>query len=37
MLIPNISVIISTRKRDEIYIKHVKKMFSNPKTEILVF
>jgi glycosyltransferase involved in cell wall biosynthesis len=32
-----ISVVISTRKIDESYLKHVEKMFSHPKTEILIY
>jgi hypothetical protein len=32
-----ISVVISTRKIDDEYIKHVERMFSHPKTEILVY
>lgn len=32
-----ISVVISTRKIDDVYLKHVEKMFSHPKTEILVY
>ena len=32
-----LSVVISTKKIDEDYIKHVKKMFSQPDTEILVY
>jgi len=32
-----ISVVISTRKIDDEYLKHVEKMFSHPKTEILVY
>lgn len=32
-----VSVVISTRKKDEEYISHVRKMFSHPKTEILVY
>ena len=32
-----LSVVISTKKIDEEYIKHVKKMFSQPDTEILVY
>lgn len=32
-----ISVVISTRKIDDDYLKHVEKMFSHPKTEILVY
>ena len=33
----SVSVVISTRKIDEEYVKHVKKMFSQPDTEILVY
>ncbi len=32
-----ISVVISTRKIDDGYLKHVEKMFSHPKTEILIY
>lgn len=32
-----ISVVISTRKIDENYVKHVRKMFSHPKTQILIY
>jgi GT2 family glycosyltransferase len=32
-----VTVVISTRKRDEEYHKHVKKMFSHPKTQILMY
>jgi len=32
-----VTVVISTRKRDEEYYKHVKKMFSHPKTQILMY
>jgi hypothetical protein len=32
-----LSVVISTRSIDEDYVKHVKKMFSQPDTEILVY
>lgn len=32
-----ISVVISTRKIDDNYLKHVSKMFSHPKTQILVY
>ena len=32
-----VSVVISTRKIDDKYLKHVSKMFSNPKTEIIAF
>jgi hypothetical protein len=32
-----ISVVISTRKIDDVYLKHVEKMFSHPKTEILIY
>ena len=32
-----ISVVISTRKIDDEYVKHVERMFSHPKTEILVY
>ena len=31
-----ISVVVSTKKRDENYVKHIRKMFSHPKTQILV-
>ena len=32
-----VTVVISTRKFDDDYLKHVEKMFSHPKTEILVY
>ena len=32
-----LSVVISTRSINEDYVKHVKKMFSQPDTEILVY
>lgn len=32
-----VSVVISTRKIDDSYVKHVEKMFSHPKTEILFY
>jgi hypothetical protein len=32
-----VSVVISTRKIDDVFLKHVEKMFSHPKTEILVY
>lgn len=32
-----ISVVISTKKIDDQYLKHVEKMFSHPKTEILIY
>ena len=32
-----ISVVISTRKIDDTYLKHVEKMFSHPKTEINIY
>ena len=32
-----ISVVISTRKIDDQYLQHVEKMFSHPKTEILIY
>ena len=32
-----ISVVISTRRIDDEYLKHVEKMFSHPKTEILIY
>ena len=32
-----VSVVISTRKIDDTYLKHVEKTFSHPKTEILVY
>jgi len=32
-----VSVVISTRKIDETYVSHVKKMFSHPKTQILIY
>ena len=32
-----ISVVISTRKIDDTYLNHVEKMFSHPKTQILIY
>lgn len=32
-----VSVVVSTRKKDETYYNHIKKVFSNPKTEILIY
>jgi hypothetical protein len=32
-----VSVVISTKKIDDNYLKHVEKMFSHPKTEILIY
>jgi len=32
-----ISVVISTRKIDDNYLKHVEKMFSHPKTEVNIY
>ena len=32
-----ISVVISTRKIDDTYLTHVEKMFSHPKTQILIY
>ena len=32
-----VSIVISTRKRDEDYITHVRKAFSHPKNQILVY
>ena len=32
-----VSVVISTRKIDDKYLKHVEKMFSHPNTEILMY
>lgn len=32
-----VSVVISTRKIDDSFLKHVEKMFSHPKTEILIY
>lgn len=32
-----VTVVISTRKIDDVYLKHVEKMFSHPKTEILIY
>lgn len=32
-----VSVVISTRKIDDDYLKHVSKIFSHPKTEIIAF
>ena len=33
----SVSVVISTRKIDDEYVKHVKKMFSQPDTEINIY
>ena len=33
----SVSVVISTRKIDEGYREHVRKMFSQPDTEILMY
>lgn len=33
----SVSVVISTRKIDDDYVKHVKKMFSQPDTEINIY
>ena len=32
-----VSVVISTRKINDNYLKHVEKMFSHPKTQILIY
>ncbi len=32
-----VSVVISTRKIDDKYVEHVKKMFNHPKTQILIY
>lgn len=32
-----VSVVISTRKINDDYLKHVEKMFSHPKTQILIY
>jgi len=32
-----ISVVVSTKKRNEDYVKHIRKMFSHPKTQILIY
>lgn len=32
-----VSVVISTRKIDDVFLKHVEKMFSHPKTEINIY
>ena len=32
-----ISVVVSTRNIDDVYLKHVEKMFSHPKTQILIY
>lgn len=32
-----LSVVISTRKKDDTFIDHVSKMFSHPKTQILIY
>ena len=32
-----VSVVIPTREIDDNYLKHVSKMFSHPKTEIIVY
>jgi hypothetical protein len=32
-----VSVVISTRKIDDVYLDHVSKMFSHPKTQILIY
>jgi len=32
-----ISVVISTRKRDEKYVEHIRKVLSHPKSEILIY
>ena len=35
--IPPLSVVISTRKIDDEYLRHVSKAFSHPKTEIIIY
>lgn len=32
-----VSVVVSTRKIDDDYVKHIKKMFSHPKTQVLIY
>ena len=32
-----ISVVVSTKKIDDDYVKHIRKMFSHPKTEIKIY
>ena len=32
-----VSVVISTKKIDDEYLKHVEKMFSHPKTDINIY
>lgn len=32
-----VSVVVSTRKIDEKYVEHIKKMFSHPKTQVLIY
>jgi hypothetical protein len=32
-----VTVVVSTRKKDETYHNHLKKVFSNPKTQILIY
>lgn len=32
-----VTVVISTRKFDDVYLNHVERMFSHPKTQILVY
>ena len=32
-----VSVVISTRKIDDKYLEHVSKMFSHPKTQIIIY
>ena len=32
-----VSVVISTRKIDDVYLEHVSKIFSHPKTQILIY
>lgn len=32
-----VTVVISTRKIDDVYLNHVERMFSHPKTQILVY
>lgn len=36
-IINPVSVVISTRQIDDKYLEHVSKMFSHPKTEIIVY
>jgi len=32
-----VSVVVSTRKIEDEYVKHIKKMFSHPKTQVLIY